>query len=276
MPSDVVAAGHPFGHKMIQLGQTPCVEGQRPVLGLEAAAESLRLRVVLGATRRAGPALIVLQQEPGSSSPVRAEVRPNARLAQSASRTFGSKPFCPGPRSFLAAHSHLPSCPPVAPYAGSIADTHGPCHPPRTAPTRARGTPSSKAPRSWGGMPYSLAFCLGVFSPARASNTTWDSTFGEYLFLTLASASLRHNPGCSLPHIPTGSTSHHSRVQLPGVMTGPHRRPGHPPGQRHASCLPGLRRRLLLLQRCGRGGAPSPASGPRRAYPNPGSRCSSG
>ena len=84
-----------------------------------------------------------------------------------------------------------------------------------------------QSPTELGWMPYCLAICPGVFSPASAStssrcpygSTIWNFTFGEYLFLAMASASLRHSPGRSPPHFPTRSTPHYSRVQLKGVIT---------------------------------------------------------
>lgn len=54
-------------------------------------------------------------------------------------------------RSYLAGRSPLPSCLPTAPDGGSVAQTLGPCRAPRTAPPRARGTPSFTAPPNSGG-----------------------------------------------------------------------------------------------------------------------------
>ena len=58
MSLDVVVLDHPFGRKLLQLGQALRAEEQRPVFGLEATIEGLHLSVVLGAAEKVVPTIV--------------------------------------------------------------------------------------------------------------------------------------------------------------------------------------------------------------------------
>ena len=68
-------------------------------------------------------------------------------------------------------------------------------------------------------MPYSLAICPGIFSPVRASMTTWNLNLAEYRFLAMTDTSSWRSPGRSVNQLRSGSTLQYPSVQLLGVST---------------------------------------------------------